>query len=243
MLTVKNITKFFKGRPVLQDVSFSAQAGELLCILGPNGSGKTTLFKTLSALLLPEEGRINVLGRGLLQNSAAVKPLIGMSFSEERGFYGRLTGAQNLRFFASLYALSTDTFRERLSGLSNLLKMDEFLNVPYLQMSSGMKQRLSLARSLLHDPKILLLDEPGKSLDVSFQIAFTAWIAEKFLRQPEKLVLWATNRLEEVSELKGRVLILKGGKLLVDKPFGALCSDGRSPREVYLECLKSPLLS
>ncbi|MFQ5803672.1 MAG: ABC transporter ATP-binding protein, partial [Candidatus Methylomirabilales bacterium] len=163
-----NLTKVFKkrwgpGAVAVDGVNLSVPAGSVLAILGPNGAGKTTLLRILAGLVLPSAGHAKICGLHVVQGEARAKGLVGISLGDDRSLYARLSGRRNLEFFAALYGMSRREARERIDELGNLLE------IPFDQSvqasSSGIRQRILIARALLHDPAVLLLDEPTKSLD------------------------------------------------------------------------------
>ena len=153
------------GVTALDRVSLQIPPGEIFGIMGPNGAGKTTLIKVLSTLILPTSGQAFIHGYNLLTQPERVKSLVGLVSGDDRSFYWRLSCRENLLFFAALYNLPPSQARSRIEELSCLLDLEDFLDRRYAQCSSGMKQRLALARSLIHRPRVLLMDEPTKSLD------------------------------------------------------------------------------
>lgn len=200
MLSVSNLSKSFPSpsgpRMALDRLSFELAGGDVLCVLGPNGSGKTTLLKVLAGLVLPDAGTVEVAGE------------TGFSPGEERSFYGRLTGLDNLRFFAALRGLDSRRLATALERLRGPLGLEEVLGVTYQQASAGLKQRLSLARALLHDPAVLLFDEPAKSLDPEAAGRLRDFIRGGYAGRPGRAVLWSAHREEEARELGARVLRL-----------------------------------
>lgn len=208
MLHIAHLSKTFSssGRPkiVLNDITFYADGG-VLRLLGPNGSGKTTLLKILCGLILPDRGTIRAAGFDLPAQTDAARRVTGFSPAEERSFYGRLTGLENLRFFARLRNLDEKIFQERLNHLEEPLRLKELLALPYQEISAGMKQRLSLARALLHSPRLLLLDEPTKSLDPAGAARFEEFIVREFQGRQGRLALWSACDPAQARALGPRV--------------------------------------
>ena len=197
----------------LRDVDLEVGHGEVFGLLGPNGAGKTTLLKILSCLILPDQGRALIDGRDTARDELAVKRSIGYVTSDERSFYWRLSGAQNLAFFARLYGVPGTAIRPLVGQLLDRMELSDKADEPFSSYSSGMKQRLSIARALLHDPPILFLDEPTRSLD-----PVTARHVRKFVRndlaaREGKTVLLATHNLHEAAELCDRMAILSAGRV------------------------------
>lgn len=191
--------------------------GEVHGLLGPNGAGKTTLCKILSTVLLPTSGVASVLGHDVVTQTPTVKRMIGVVFGGDRGLYGRLTARQNLRFWAALYGLRG----ERLTGRVNLLldrvglahRADERVD----KLSRGMKQRLHLARGIVGDPPVLILDEPTVGMDPVAATDFRALVGE--LRADGRTILLTTHDMAEAAAICDRVsLIDHGGILTTDSP-------------------------
>ena len=196
----------------LQDVSFSLQAGEVCVIMGPNGAGKTTLLRILSGILPPTSGTVVIKAQNIAHQTKTLRAEIGCAFGDRPGFYDRLTGRQNLMFFAALHGLTTRAATQRIRELADLIELDG-LERPYQEQSAGMKQRLLLARALLHDPPLLLLDEPTKSLDVAYAQSLRQLIRDRLHGSLGKTILFTTHQLEDMDQLAGRVAILSDGRL------------------------------
>lgn len=203
-----------QGPPVvaLQDVSLTIEPGELLCLMGPNGAGKTTLLKTLVGLVLPTSGEARVLDHPVRHPlPARARARIGFASSERPGFYDQLTGRQNLAFFARLYGLGRATAARRIDELCGQFGL-EAPDRQYQEYPAGMKQRLLLARALLHDPPLLLLDEPARSLDPAQTDKLHAFLREQ-CRRKGKTVLLTTHQVWEAERLAGRIAVLSRGAL------------------------------
>lgn len=196
----------------LKDVSFSLTQGKILGVLGPNGAGKTTLLKIISTLILPEKGRVTVDGYRLGRDDEKIKSVIGMALDEERSFYWRLSGRQNLDFFATLYGLNKHSAQKRINELLELFEID-YADKRFDSYSTGMKRRFSLARSLIHNPKIILLDEPTQSLDYPTAFHLRTFVREKLVRAQDKTVLFTTHHMDEAIDFADLFLILHKGTI------------------------------
>lgn len=196
----------------LRGVSFHVREGDIFGLLGPNGAGKTTLLKILSCLVLPDRGRALIGGVDTTQEQR-VKPQIGLVHSDERSFYWRLSGRENLRFFAELYDVPRTRIEGRIDELLARVDMAEAADRRFADYSSGMKQRLAITRALLHDPPILLMDEPTRSLDPASALALRQFILEELKRKDGKTILLATHNLREAEAICDQVAILIQGQV------------------------------
>ncbi len=194
-------------------VTMSIAEGELFGLLGPNGAGKTTLIKLLCTLVVPTSGEALVNGFRL-SDGEKVRRQIGLVTGEERSFYWRLSGRDNLRFYGSLYGLSVSEADRRVAELSGLLGLGEFLDQRFGTYSAGMKQRLALARGLLNDAEIILLDEPTKSLDPGAAMRLRETIHDLSGEHGHTVVL-VTHQLGEAAQLCDRIGIMHRGRLTV----------------------------
>jgi len=208
------LNPLYKQKPVLalDNINLQIKSGELFGLLGPNGAGKSTLIKILSCLVLPTEGKAKVAGYDIHKDEEKVKASIGLINGDERSFYWRLTGRQNLQFFASLYNLSSDQAKTRIKELLNFLEIDD-PDKRFQEYSTGIKQRLSIARSLLHDPQVLFMDEPTKSLDPLAAQKLRKFIKEKLVCRQAKTILFSTHNLEEAVYLADRLAIMHKGRI------------------------------
>lgn len=199
-------------RPVraLHGVNLEVGQGEIFGLLGPNGAGKTTLLKVLATLLLPSEGRAEVNGTDVVREEAAVRRVVGLATGDERGFYWRLTGRENLEFFAGLQGLSPRAARRRADAVLELVDLLSYAPEVVARYSTGMRQRLSIARALLGNPSVLFLDEPTRSLDPLAAERVQALI-QRLAQEQGKTVLLATHHLAEAAAICQRVAILVGG--------------------------------
>jgi ABC-2 type transport system ATP-binding protein len=198
----------------LADLDLEVQTGEIFGLLGPNGAGKTTFLKVLAGLVLPTAGRALVQGVDVARDDRTVKRSIGFMTSDERSFYWRLTGRENLEFFGRLYGLSAGEARRVSASLLGIIEMEPLADRPFMGYSTGMKQRLAIARALLHDPPVLCLDEPTRSLDPIAAKHLRRFVLERLSRERGKTVLLATHNLQEAEELCGRLVVLDRGRVL-----------------------------
>jgi ABC-2 type transport system ATP-binding protein len=192
----------------LSDVSFEVRQGEIFGLLGPNGAGKTTLLKILSSLIIPTGGRAAVNGHDVVGGQRSVRASIGLVTSDERSFYWRLSGRENLHFFAALYNVPRQQVRSRCRTLLEKMDLVEKADQPFMEYSTGTRQRLAIARALLHDPPIIFMDEPTRSLDPAAAKHLREFIAGTLNGLEWKTILLATHNLGEAEALCQRLAIL-----------------------------------
>jgi sodium transport system ATP-binding protein len=200
--------------PALRGLSLEVKQGEAVALLGANGAGKTTLLRILATLLLPTRGTAQIAGHDAQREPAAVRRQLGYHAGSDLGFYTRLTGRQNLRFFGRLNHLSDATIADRTRALGERFQLGEVLDRQTRSLSSGTIQRLSLLRALLHQPKVLLLDEPTRSLDAIGASEFRRFLKTEVLSRQGTSLLFASHSLPEIEILADRVAILREGTLL-----------------------------
>ncbi|MGE5464890.1 MAG: ABC transporter ATP-binding protein [Syntrophothermus sp.] len=203
----------------VDDVSFDIQEGELFGLLGPNGAGKTTTTKMLTTLLIPTAGSATIKGFDVVKNADQVRRRIGFIFGGERGLYWRLSGIDNLRYFASLYNVDPDETRKRIAYLLEMVGLSGRGDEKVQGYSRGMKQRLHVARTLLHNPDILFLDEPTLGLDPVGAREFRQVILN--LQSERKTILLTTHYMFEADALCDRIAIINHGRIIaLDTPGG-----------------------
>jgi ABC-2 type transport system ATP-binding protein len=200
--------------PVLQDVSFEVREGEFFGLLGPNGAGKTTLFKTLSGMVLPDSGGAEVAGFDVVRELDRVHEVLTPASNEERSLFWRLSAWENLRAYAALHGLRGDELRSRIGQVLETVGLSDTGTKMVGQFSSGMKQRLLIARALLTRPRVLLLDEPTRSLDPVSARQFRAFLRDEVVGGHGCTVLLATHSAEEALELCDRIGVLHLGRML-----------------------------
>jgi ABC-type multidrug transport system ATPase subunit len=198
-------------REALRSVSTRVQTGETLSVFGPNGAGKTTLLRMLATLLIPHRGTVRVRGHELPRDAHLVRPAIGF-LAHDPLLYRDLTGRENLRFYAELYGVATPT--QRIATLLDATGMTRRADEPVRNLSRGMAQRLAICRTLLHDPPVLLLDEPRAHLDPEAAALVDPLIGS---RSPTTRVL-VTHEVEHGLAEADRVLALRDGTVVIDAP-------------------------
>lgn len=201
----------------VREITFHVERGELFGLLGPNGAGKTTTVKMLSTLLIPTSGTIQIFGQDIMQHTTEVRKHIGFTFGGARGLYGRLTAIENLRYFAELYALPPELTRKRIPELLELVDLLDRGSDKVETYSSGMQQRLHVARALLHDPELIFLDEPTVGIDPVGARELRATV--KDLKARGKTILLTTHYMAEADELCDRIAIINQGRIVaMDSP-------------------------
>ena len=198
----------------LTDVSFSVEPGELFGLLGPNGAGKTTSIKILTTLLLPTSGRARVLGFDPASEPQRVRPQIGYVFGGDRGLYDRLSARDNLSYFADVYRVPAREKQRRIDELLDVVGLRGRERERVETFSRGMKQRLHIARGLLHDPPVLFLDEPTIGLDPVGARELRETVAG--LQSAGKTILLTTHYMYEADELCGRVAVITDGRIVAE---------------------------
>jgi ABC-2 type transport system ATP-binding protein len=223
VIEVEALTRLYRSRKgvvrrrttnveALRGVDFAIEEGELFGLLGPNGAGKTTTIKILTTLLLPSSGSARVAGFDPAREAREVRRRIGYVFGGERGLYDRLNGLDNLRYFADLYRVPAAAKRQRIAELLELVGLTGRERERVETYSRGMKQRLHIARGLLHDPAILFLDEPTLGLDPVGALELRTTIGS--LRDAGKTILLTTHYMFEADALCDRLAVIAGGKIV-----------------------------
>lgn len=198
----------------LDRVDFEIQEGELFGLLGPNGAGKTTTVKILCTLLEPTSGHAFVKGYDVVKDAAQVRKIVNMVAGGERMLYYRLTGRENLQYFAELYDVPKKDVQTRVGRLLELVGLADRADDEVEKYSKGMRQRLQIARGLINDPEILFLDEPTLGLDVNIAKDIRKFIRDKIVREEGKTVLLTTHYMYEAEEMCDRIGFLNKGKLV-----------------------------
>jgi ABC-2 type transport system ATP-binding protein len=206
-------------RTVLRDVDLTIARNEIFGLLGANGAGKTTLLKMLVTLLLPDAGSIRVDGIDAVAHPVEVKRHVGFALGGDRTFYNKLSARRNLEFFGTLADLDARSLHRRIAEVIEIVDLGDALDSPVMSFSSGMRQRLAVARALLGDPPILIFDEPTRAVDPVHALQLRTLIRDTLAGTLGKTILLSTNALEEAWSCCERVAILAAGRVVaVDAP-------------------------
>lgn len=216
--TERNWRTFLLRRPrrtkALDRVSLTVNRGTVMGLLGPNGAGKTTLIKILATLVSPDSGQGRIEGLRLQGQDSAIRSTLGLVSSNERSFYWRLSGRENLDFFATLYDLHGKAKKKRILEVLALVDMEGRADLRFMSYSAGQKQRLSIARAMLSNPEILLLDEATSSLDPIATRKLLHFTRKTLADQEGKTIVWCTHNLHEADEICDNLTILHRGQVL-----------------------------
>jgi len=237
MILAENLTKYFKDFAAVQGVNLDVKAGEVLALLGPNGAGKTTTVRMLTTVLRPTEGRAKVAGYDVVDEDVQVRQAVGV-LTEHHGLYQRMYVTEYLDFFGQLYGLSASQRKNRKDELLVKFGLDQVVNRRIGEFSKGMRQKLSLARSLFHSPPVLLLDEPTSAMDP--ESARLVRDAIKKLRSQERAIIVCTHNLAEAEELADKIAIIRRGEIIAHGSIQDLKQQLLGPGE-YTVRVREPL--
>ncbi|HLJ41530.1 MAG TPA: ATP-binding cassette domain-containing protein [Candidatus Acidoferrales bacterium] len=239
MIEAVNLCKNFKDKKrgdihAVDSVSFSCKPGEIYGLLGANGAGKTTTLRILATILSPSSGTANVAGFDVVREPQKVRAHVGF-LSTATALYDRLTAAETVEYFGQLFGLDSATIERRTNELFKALDMDEFRDRRCAKLSTGMKQKVSIARTLIHDPPVMIFDEPTNGLDVMAARSITDFIRQ--CRDRGKTVIFSTHVMTEVEKLCDRIGIIHAGKMRTEGTLDQLRQNYRkdSLEEIFVE--------
>jgi ABC-2 type transport system ATP-binding protein len=215
MLDVQHLYRSYRGIPAIQDINFKVAPGEVVGFLGPNGAGKSTTVKIVTGMLRPDDGRVLFEGQDIAKDMVAFRAAIGY-VPEEAHLYTYLSGLEYLQLVGRLRGLDEELMEEKASRLLALLNLESWQYSPISTYSKGMRQRVLIAASLLHDPKLLIFDEPLSGLDVISGRLFKDLL--EILAAEGKAVLYISHVLEVVEQVCSRVIVIAKGRVLADAP-------------------------
>lgn len=224
MINVKHLSKEFPKKDgtklyAVDDVSFEAGDGEIVCLLGVNGAGKTTTMRVLSTVFKPSGGTAEIQGWNILTHPDKVRENLGF-LSGDTGLYNRLRAHEFIRYFGRLYGIDDATITKRMDEMVNLLDMSDFMDKKIEFLSTGMKQKVSIVRSIIHDPPVMIFDEPTAGLDILTARNIVAFI--RSCKERGKCVLFSTHIMREAERLADRIVMIHRGKVLADGTLEAL---------------------
>jgi len=234
-LTFKNLfTLDWRRRPMtaVENVNLNLFQGGVHAFVGPNGAGKTTLLKLVTGLLQPTRGTVEVLSMDTMRDPVRVRSFVGYCITDSRSFFLRLSGRENLRFFGALQGFEKRERDHRVARLLSDMELDDVADRQVMTYSEGMKQRLAIARALLHEPRVLLLDEIGRGLDPRLREKIYRMFREEQVEGRGATLLMASHNLEEVATLADQVYVMSRGRILAS---GTLADVQPAIREVFKE--------
>ncbi len=214
MIETVGLTKIFDGFTAVDHINLHVSSGQILALLGPNGAGKTTTVRMLSSILSPSEGQAKIAELDVTQFPSEVRKKVGV-LTEHHGLYGRMNADEYLVFFGQLYGLTKPEILQRINPLLEQLDMTQYRKKRLGEYSKGMRQKLALVRALLHDPPVLLLDEPTSAMDP--ESALIVRNAIKSLRNKDRTIIICTHNLTEAEELCDQIAIIQNGKIILNK--------------------------
>jgi len=220
-LDIQDVHKWFGSHHVLDGLSLRVEQGELVGLLGPNGCGKSTVLKIVCKLLSLDAGQVLLMGKPLSELRYRARGLVGLC-SQDTALYPDLLPAENLHFFARLYGLLDQDRQHRVAELMEIFELEKFANTPVGQLSGGWQQRLHLAVSLVHRPKLLVLDEPTAAVDLAARMDL--WRLIEGLRDRGTTILLTSHHLAEAERLCSRVALMRNGKVLAEGSVPELLS-------------------
>jgi len=215
MIKVENLCKKFSQKDgdlyAVDNLSFTAEKGEIVVLLGVNGAGKTTTMRMLSTVLQPTSGTAQIEGYDIKEDPQLVRSKLGF-LSGDTGLYSRLTAREIITYFARLYDVTDPMIRDRIAELAEILDMNDFLDKKIDLLSTGMKQKVSIARSIIHDPPVMIFDEPTAGLDI-----LTARNIVEFIhkcKSQDKCVLFSTHIMREAERIADKIVMIHKGRIL-----------------------------
>ena len=214
MITIKNITKTFGKKVAIDDLSFCAEPGVITGLIGGNGSGKSTTMRMIATLLKQDSGTIEINGIDTIKNPTLARKQIGILLGGDVSLYDKLTARENILYFADLQGMNKENSEKSLEELSTLLGMNDFLDRQVAGFSRGMRQKVAFARSIIHDPDILLLDEPSTGLDINSIKDVQDFIL--FCKERKKTIILSTHNAHEMETLCDNIVFIEEGKIIAE---------------------------
>jgi sodium transport system ATP-binding protein len=240
LVEARNLQKRFRSYHAVRGVSFSCYAGEVFGLLGPNGAGKTTTIRMLTTILRPTAGIARIAGHDVVREPEQVRRSIGV-LPENAGVYGRLTGREAIRYAGRLYGLDPAVLERRIVEITDALELTEHLDRLTDTYSKGMKQKINVARALIHDPPVVFLDEPTSGLDV-ISARSVRDIVLRF-KTEGRCVILSTHMMEEAERLCDRVAIIAGGRIRAEGDLAALKAEtGQDLEEIFMAMVEQSVV-
>jgi sodium transport system ATP-binding protein len=234
-VAVERLEKTLGKNQVLRGISFAAQPGEIFGLLGPNGAGKTTTLRIISTLLSPDSGTVEVLGFDTKRAPEEVRRRIGV-VTADIGVYPRLSARENITYFAQLSDVTAQELRRRVDSVIKRLDIGEFAKQRAETLSSGQKQKVAIARAIVHDPQVLMFDEPTSNLDVLASKEVREFMVES--RDHGRCVIFSTHVMHDAERLCDRITILHEGQVVASGPTAQVRGDKRELEDAFLELVR-----
>ena len=237
MLKVENLTKTFKKINAVENVSFEVDQGEIIGLLGENGAGKTTTLRMIATMLKPTSGNAFIDEDNIIDNPNKIREKIGILFGGDVALYDRLTGRENMTYFAKLNGMSDEEAANAVDQISRDLEMVDYIDRPVGKYSRGMKQKVSLARSIIHHPDVMLFDEPTTGLDVMSSKLIHDFILK--CKKENKAIVFSSHNMYETEKLCDRIIIIHKGKIVASGTNDQLKKDYHTYNleELFIECI------
>ena len=237
MLRVENLTKKFKKVTAVDNVSFEVNPGEIIGLLGEHGAGKTTTLRMLATMLKPTSGNAMIDGYNIIDNPNKIRERIGILFGGDVALYDRLTGRENMIYFAKLNGMSDLEADQAVNKITSELEMSDYIDRPVGKYSRGMKQKVSLARSIIHQPDVMLFDEPSTGLDVLSSKLIHDFILK--CKKDNKAIVFSSHNMYETEKLCDRIIIIHKGKIVASGTIEQLKKDYQkdSLEDLFIECI------
>lgn len=237
MLKVENSTKTFKKINAVENVSFEVDQGEIIGLLGENGAGKTTTLRMIATMLKPTSGNAFIDEDNIIDNPNKIREKIGILFGGDVALYDRLTGRENMTYFAKLNGMSDEEAANAVDQISRDLEMVDYIDRPVGKYSRGMKQKVSLARSIIHHPDVMLFDEPTTGLDVMSSKLIHDFILK--CKKENKAIVFSSHNMYETEKLCDRIIIIHKGKIVASGTIDQLKKDYQKDNleELFIECI------
>ncbi|HHU78742.1 MAG TPA: ATP-binding cassette domain-containing protein [Clostridiales bacterium] len=235
MLETRHLTKHFGEIAAVEGISFSVGRGEVYGLLGENGAGKTTTLRMLATMLQPTSGSATLAGYDLVTQPEQVRSRIGILFGGDSGLYDRLTAAENIAYFGRLNNMEEAQLEERIRELARIFDMEEYIDRRAGKLSKGMKQKVAFARSIVHNPDIMLFDEPTSGLDVGATRNVHEFIMD--CREQGKTIVFSSHTMSEVEKLCDRIGIIHKGRLVAQNSVAGLREEfqGKNLEDIFVE--------
>lgn len=237
MLKVQNLTKKFKKTVAVDNITFEVKPGEIVGLLGENGAGKTTTLRMIATMLKPTSGNVIIDNYNIKDHPNKIREKIGILFGGDVALYDRLSGKENMLYFAKLNGMSDQDAINAVEKITADLKMNEYIDRPVGKYSRGMKQKVSLARSIIHHPEIMLFDEPSTGLDVLSSKLIHDFILK--CKTENKAIVFSSHNMYETEKLCDRIVIIHQGKIVASGTIDQLKKEfmKENLEDLFIECI------